>query len=449
MDARTLVAILRKRRALRRHERWSRLDLEVHQARAVRELRDFAVARSPFYARLHRGLERRPLHELPVVTKADLMAQFDEVVTDRQVQLKDLRAFVDAHRDEPAIPRFHERYWTSSTSGSTGMRGIFLHDFDEWTTVIASYARANEWAGMKAGLGRTMRLAVVSSRVPTHQSAAVGATLQSRWVPTLRVDATEPMPQIVAKLNAFAPEALVGYASMIRLLADERLAGRLTITPQAVTASSEVISPELREHVRRAFGTELFEVYAATEPAGIASHCERHALHLYEDLVITEVVDEHERPVPPGAFGDHLLVTVLFGRTMPLIRYAMSDSVRLSSETCPCGRPFALLDAIQGRREDLLRLPGRDGADVVVQPNLFHRLMEPLPLHGWQIVQEPSALRVRLVDAERAVDDAALVAAIENALAGVGALAPRIAIERVDAIARTRLGKAPLVIASP
>lgn len=447
VDARTLFSILHKRRALRAHERWSRLELEVHQARALRELRDFAVARSPFYARLHRGLERRPLHELPVVTKADLMSGFDDLNTDREVRLRDVRAFLDAHQTDAALPRFRDRYRVSSTSGSTGMRGLFLHDFDEWTTVIASYARANEWAGMKVGLSRSMRLAVVSSRVPTHQSAAVGATLQSRWVPTLRVDSTEPLAAIVAKLNAFRPEALVGYASMIHLLADEQRAGRLAIRPISVIASSEVITAELRERVRRAFGSELFEVYAATEPAGVASHCDLHALHLYEDLVIAEVVDEHERPVPAGSYGDHLLVTVLFSRTMPLIRYAMSDSVQLSSATCPCGRPFGLIEAIQGRREDLLRLAGRGADHVIVQPNVFHRVMEPLPVHGWQIVQEPSILRIRVVDTEREVDDASLVAALERALADVGAVAPRIVVERVDAIARTRLGKAPLVIA--
>ena len=59
---------------------------------------------------------------------------------------------------------------------------------------------------------------------------------------------------------------------------------------------------------------------------------ERHkGLHLFEDLVITEVVDEKNRPVSPGAYGDKVLMTVLFGRTQPLIRYGMSDSIKPAS----------------------------------------------------------------------------------------------------------------------
>ena len=69
-------------------------------------------------------------------------------------------------------------------------------------------------------------------------------------------------------------------------------------------------------------------MYGATETAGIASECRHGRLHRYEDLVIAEIVDEANRPVAPGDFGAKLLVTVLFSRTQPLIRYEMSDRVK-------------------------------------------------------------------------------------------------------------------------
>ena len=82
MSPELLLGVLRQRGRLRRHEGWSRERLEVHQARELRRLRDFAYARSPFYARHHRGLFDRPLHELPPVTKKELMASFDEAITE-------------------------------------------------------------------------------------------------------------------------------------------------------------------------------------------------------------------------------------------------------------------------------------------------------------------------------------------------------------------------------
>lgn len=71
----------------------------------------------------------------------------------------------------------------------------------------APYARANDWAGVASGFAHRMTPVVVRSRTPWHQSARVVATLHSRWVPTLRLDVSEPLPEAVAKLNAFQPDA--------------------------------------------------------------------------------------------------------------------------------------------------------------------------------------------------------------------------------------------------
>src|SRR3990172_6932889 len=76
---------------LRRHEDWSRAQLVSAQADQLHRLREFAYARSPFYRRFHRGLTDRPLGELPVLTKAQLMESFDELITTRSVRLGDVR----------------------------------------------------------------------------------------------------------------------------------------------------------------------------------------------------------------------------------------------------------------------------------------------------------------------------------------------------------------------
>ena len=92
MDARAVIALLRARAALASRNRWTRDELLIHQARALAELRAFALARSPFYREFHRGLEAAPLEALPVLTKATLMERFDELVTDRDVRFADVVA---------------------------------------------------------------------------------------------------------------------------------------------------------------------------------------------------------------------------------------------------------------------------------------------------------------------------------------------------------------------
>lgn len=192
-----------------------------------------------------------------------------------------------------------------------------------------------------------------------------------------------PLPDIVARLNQLQPDVLIAYASMIRVLAGEQLGGRLRIAPRGVNSSSEVLTAEARADATRAWNVPPFDVYAATETGGIAAECDRHqGLHLFEDLVIPEVVDNDYRPVPPGESGDRLLVTVLFSRTLPLIRYEMTDRVQFATRTCPCGRPVQLLEAIEGRTDDMLELPGRDGGTIKVHPVVFHRELDLLDAAG-------------------------------------------------------------------
>ncbi|HEU0030044.1 MAG TPA: hypothetical protein VFQ53_05390 [Kofleriaceae bacterium] len=442
VDVRLIAKILRTRVRLRSHERWSTDDVRAHQQRAAEELRAFAMRHSPFYQRFHRGLETAPWDQLPVLTKRELMTSFDELVTDRDVRLADVERYLAQLQGNE---RYLDRYWVSRTAGSTGQPGCFLTDRDEWSTVIASYARAQEWAGIDAKLTKRTRLAVVSSRVPWHQSARVAASVDTPFVPVRRFDATQPLREIVDGLNAWQPENLIVYASMSRVLAEEQLAGRLRIRPRAVMCSSEVLTAEAITRVERAWGSRPFDVYAATETAGIAAHCRRHQLHLFEDLVIPEILDDHDRPVPAGTVGAKLVVTVLFSRTQPLIRYEMSDRVARSTATCDCGLPFALLSTIEGRAEDILQLPAAAGDTVSVHPNVFHRVLEPLPAHEWQVVQERDRLRVLVVEprGDVVLDDIRRDLAASLRTAGVAPTT--IDIERADAVTRTPLGKAPLV----
>src|SRR5215203_6794980 len=343
---------------------------------------------------------------------------------------------------------FQDRYYVSATAGTTGRRGIFVWDFREWVQVVSSYNRAFDWAGSTAGLTNQVTTAVVSSTNPSHQSARVGASIHSRWVPTLRIDSGDDLGSIVARLNGWQPAMLIGYASMLRLLAEEQLAGRLAIEPQFLFSASEVLTDATRRLAAEAWGRRPFNVYAATQTSGIAAECGEHSgMHLFEDLVVTEVVDDENRPVPPGEYGAKVLVTVLFSRTLPLIRYEMSDSLQLASGShdCSCGRPYALISGIQGRQQEALTFAGADGQSRTVQPVVFHHVMDSVNAAGWQIRQDGNRLEV-LVAEPRDLNADGLAAAIRSALTAQEIQPPEIAVREVAAIPRTALGKAPLII---
>jgi phenylacetate-coenzyme A ligase PaaK-like adenylate-forming protein len=234
---------------------------------------------------------------------------------------------------------------------------------------------------------------------------------------------------------------------MAGTLAEEQISKRLNIRPKVVYVASEVLTSQTKQQVKEAWGDEPFNQYAATETAGIASeHVSCRHMHFYEDLVITEVVDEQYRPVPVGEYGAKILVTTLFSRTQPLIRYELNDSVRVSTEPPACGFPFRVLESIQGRVEDSLILPAISGGEVLVRPLVINRIMDIAPVSGWQINQQADqGLVVLLSGTRNGASDDWLAAQIHQSLLQEGAHVPYVRIQHVNEIPKTTAGKAPLI----
>jgi len=443
MDIRIMAGLLAETYRFRQRDHERRAQLKAYQTRALYRLRTHAYTRSPFYQHLHKNLMDRPFGELPVLTREMLMEHFDELVTDRRVHLADVEAHLASM---PGDEQFLGRYRVNVTSGTSGQPGIFLFNRSEWAAVLAARARVRAWAGVHFELTHQVRTAFVVSTNPWHMWTQVGAMARSWWAPELRLDAGMPIAAMVEQLNAWQPEVLVTDASVAHRLADEQRAGRLRIVPERIFTTSEVLTGAARGEIEEVWGKRLFDQYAATETGLIAAECAEHrGLHIMEDQIILEVVDQRNRPVPLGAEGDKVLVTSLFSRTQPLIRYELHDRVRLAMKPCPCGRPLALIETVQGRTEDVLPFPASAGQMVAVHPHVFHHVMDIVPAAGWQIVQEPTHIEVLLSGVRDGFDDAALAESLRRTLAAQGASVPPIRIQRVPSIPQRASGKAPLI----
>ena len=440
----TLIQVLAERRAQERSCRWSRDELARHQARSLRSLREFVLRASPFYRAFHRGLERAPLERLPILSKALLMEHFDELVTDPRVRLATAEAYLAGN---PGARRYLDRYVVLATSGSTGRRGVFVFDRREWIRAVASITRPIAWAGARRR--RPPRAALIASGASWHYSARVGAALQNRLAPALRLDAAAPTEDLVAALNEWRAEAIATYPSVLRALANAALAGTLRIPLAHVATSAELLTEEVRALVRRAWNIRVQDTYGATEYAPIASECPEGRKHLFEDGAIIEVVDDEGQPVPAGTLGARLLLTVFERRTQPLIRYELSDLVKLGDEPCPCGRPYRTLAAIDGREEDILTFEREGGGLVEVHPNRFHEALERASVDAWQVERTHEGLIVRLVGREAAAEAPGVSARIGALLAAAQARPPRLSVVVTEALKRGASGKAPLVLCGP
>jgi phenylacetate-coenzyme A ligase PaaK-like adenylate-forming protein len=422
-------------------DRWSRDDLMAYQEERARALIAHAVSKSPYYREaLGADAAERPLAELPTLSKATLMAEFDRVITDPRLRLADLRAHLSG--PDPA-QSFLGEYRVATTSGTTGRRSIVVFTAEE----AAAWRAVSGRPMMRMGIGpRPPRFAALGSPSPVHVTRQV---LVPPGVPTPPVSAATPIAELVAALNAQQPELLLGAVGVWRALAEEQIAGRLRIAPKAASFSSEAVTADVRRRVRQAWGIEPMSGYAATEAPAIATSSPEHAeLEIADDVVVIEIVDDDGKPVAPGRPGARVLLTNLINYAQPLIRYELTDSVVESPLPNPAGRPWRCLLSVDGRTADILYLRAPDGATVLVHPSVLGSAVAPLAEVGeYAFVYDAHGLHAHIVLTPGAAADVEerLRIALIDAVASTGAVPPLVDVLPVPALQREPGGKLRLV----
>jgi phenylacetate-CoA ligase len=423
-------------RTRRANERLDRAALERLQADALRQIVAHARSASPFYRDLyaaHGVDENAPLSALPPVDKGTLMADFDRWMTDRRVTLDRVRAELGSE------DLLFGEFATMASGGSSRQPGAYVFDRHEWACVLASVMRAARWCGNTPRIPRR-RLAYIHAPGTAHMAGRVGRSLDVGVYNTLRLSATMPRAEMVGALNAFQPTVISAYASVAALLAAEALDGRLRLSPSIVIATSEPVSAEMKARMREAWGVEPFDLYATTETGSLAFDCHEHdGLHVFEDTTIVEVVDADDRPVPDGEIGAHLLVTNLFNRTQPFIRYRLTDVTALEPGPCACGLSFRRLRAVEGRTDDLLEFPSATGGVVVLHPTAFQQIFAHDGAGELEVVQRGTALHVQAVPragADRDALSSELAVRAQSVMTANGCARVDCRVQLVDALAR-------------
>lgn len=398
-------------------------------------LLDHAVRHSPFHRKRLGGIDLEvvtpsDLSALPVMTKDQMMASLDDVLTDPRLTHDRVEAALAATDDIP-MP-IDDEFLVLATGGSSGRRAIITYDRAGLLGYLCSLARPmaarlEEVAG--DGPLPTLTLAMVAATSSRHATQAMAhfaaGALPFRFS---HIPATLPLAEIVARLNELQPPALMGYASMVHRLAAEQRAGRLQITPLSISATSETLDTAMRESITEAFGVAPVNTFGSTEGLVGASAPGGEAVVFNTDQCIVELVDDDHRPVPEGKPSSRILLTNLYNLAQPLIRYEISD--RFQQVPNPDGT--GLLNAIvHGRAEEILRF----GA-VEVHPHAVTTVMVgATDVIDYQVEQTTSGLRVDIV-AEPGLDDAALADALRASLARAGVVEAAVDVRRVNELAR-------------
>lgn len=172
------------------------------------------------------------------------------------------------------------------------------------------------------------------------------------------VDPTRPVSEWLAEYDRLRPHALHSYPSALREFCFEaRDRGPLAWQPRVLSVGGELFPEELTPLATEVFGQPPLVMYGAVEGGRLAFECRAHCgMHVRPDAVHIEILKDGQ-PARPGETGS-VFITSLINTVMPIIRYELGDLAAWEPGDCPCGLLWPRLSLYQGRKGDVIRLPG-------------------------------------------------------------------------------------------
>ena len=156
--------------------------------------------------------------------------------------------------------------------------------------------------------------------------------------------------EMLAFLKETQPETYIGFP--VTLLSLARLYGKDFPVKRALV-SGDACPAGVMEELEKMLGSKLYPHYGSRECGlGGAVTCPAfEGMHLRENHIIPEIIDELGNVLPDGEYGE-LVLTTIGADAMPLIRYCTGDFTRILPP-CKCGGVTKRLDTVSRREGEL------------------------------------------------------------------------------------------------
>jgi len=381
-DGETHLSILRR---MERSQFFSSDELAALRLARMRAILEHAYENCPFYRKRFKQAGFSPssfssfedILAIPLTTKEDIQNHKDDMAARNLLGTRDL--------------------WPDRTGGSTGKPLHYYRDRTRFYHLKAAAIRHDRWAGHDIGYKQAVIWGHRQDYSKRHEmKARVRNLLLDRLLILDCSNITDDkMATFVDDIRRFRPRTVLAYANSCALFAGYLLDNGIDdLHMDGVITSAEMLNPEDRTVIERAFGCKVFDRYGCREMGLLASECEAHeGLHIDAECVFVEFVRDG-RWVAAGERGD-IVITDLLNFGMPFIRYRIEDVGIPTDRKCSCGRSLPLMEMVAGRSTDFLVCP--DGRRVSGAALTIYLIANTPGVRQAQIVQDqPDAVRLRI-----------------------------------------------------
>jgi phenylacetate-CoA ligase len=422
-----------------------RRDYSAHRfARIVQ----YAKRHSRFYARHLADVDGTNPENCPLLDKASLIRNFNDIVTDTLVTSKDL-----------------DQYFTAPFSFSRRFRGKFLAFHTSGSTGEPAYV---VWGNKEIGISTAGLFHRISRSLHQDRDVRKGALARERvayigilddyvggnsWAYSMRglanllmMSVHDPLDKLCHQLQEFQPGIIMTKPSLLGELARQKADNKLDISLHKVIFAGENISPQDANDIEAYFGVRPCNSYSMCETGPIAYQMdEQHqSLELLQELVYVELVDDDGRPIRSYYTPGYIVVTNCYNTLMPMIRYKTGDQASF----IPSNNSNALntISYVHGRNTSHFIFSQEDGTEIKVSECPFWSLYVPGVLR-YQVFQptiNQLLVRVQWKSGFAEKDEAAekIKQKIRRILAShTSLISVELEIEEVPEIIRSRAGK--------
>lgn len=310
----------------------SRADIEAVQLQKLNDLLSREQQRQGFYRALPSHLDSlEELRTLPFTTDEDLALNAPSLLLTSQAEI--------------------QRVLSDATSGTTGTAKRVFYTLGDCENTVRLFM-----AGLSELIfpGSCTMICMPFSG-PYGLGELIAEAVTRLGAKPLKLGVSLNYGELSEVMDREKPDTFVGMP--VQLLSLLRFCGKGSLRRALISGDACPLSVTRR--AEELLGTRLFPHYGSREMGlGGAVTCPAHeGMHLRENHVIAEIIDEEGRPLPHGQYGE-LVITTIGMEAMPLIRYRTGDYTRIFPESCPCGSPTIRLDTLRrkGVSADILNL---------------------------------------------------------------------------------------------
>ena len=310
---------------------------ETYLLEKQREIVDYHLKSNSFYKDFFGKESFSSWENVPVMTKTDLQQKLENRLT---------KGFTKYTA------------YIGKTSGSSGTPFIFAKDKFTHALSWAGFQNRYQWHGID--LNKSLQARFYG--IPLDFYGNIQERIKDRISLRRRFPifdlSEQKMEKFLKRFQKSNFSYINGYTSAVLLFARFMVTKSLVLKEvcpnlKLCIVTSERLFKKDRELMQAAFGVPVVNEYGASEVGLIAFEDQNNEWIVNSEDLFVEILDEENKSVPSGTEGN-IVITSLYNKAHPIIRYKIGDTGILSGKST-AKKP--ILEKLIGRTNDIAKLP--------------------------------------------------------------------------------------------